>query len=710
MLPELRSYERLSPELVLLVQSHNPNNPGTVTSDYLVTGARGWDWLNQLYADGRILNYDTFNDQDIPEFKVAADELVEYPTIIRVMYTVLEGKSTALFVVTELGNDADKIVSGIEKLLEKKSVTDKRVLEITIPADCENPDQYVRRLMDEFITLNNLPAEQVSLRLNTASAYRDPVTGKPTGLLYIDELPWVPNYLPDVNIEGAYPKIEADTPDEALAQSATALRGCTKVFTPYDDPAYIFGINEGTENVANLNEAPKFKLEGITDRDVVEVDMVAEYTPFIRKWAEDRNIIGGGSTTLDQFIKGLTEAGELWTHIGKGQRELMKDDVGDIYVCLVNAAGNLDIKLEEHITKLAPYDNHGGRQLYQRKGLKRFSLQVLYGLSAVAQSIENILDADNENDVEFFKTDFCDACADVVYAIETIALENDWSLTECVIAAYEDIKDRRGLMVDGTFVKEKDFTGAMVNAALADDRVKPETKDYLRGWILQQLTDETQEMEATEIIVSEGPISGVTSTTAEESADDAEPKAEIKEPFWKIWNTAQGNKNNLAPFDLNDDVCNLLNKAKYDHIVATLGVFGRQNRNGEVFMMDLDKLKAKLDELVGKTIGETSTPAMSGDKNVNTWVNRILTIIEANSAGVLVDYAILHLGDGDFGPIIEVIGLVDPSEATKQLVEGITMPYFGIRSLVLQNMAQGVFVNKVTDLVGFDLLLENPRS
>lgn len=536
MLPVLRSYERLSPELVLLVQSHNPNNPDTVTSDYLVTGARGWDWLNQLYPAARILDYENFNDQGKPEFKTAADELVDYPTIIRVMYAVLDGVDTALFVVTELGEDASKIVSNIEKLLEKKSVTDKRVLEITIPVDCENPDQYIRRLMDEFITLNNLSAEQVSLRLSTMSAHRDPVTGKPTGLSYIDELPWVPDYLLDANVKEtsdqhlftlniqadcedpvkyvrdaiesyqsthgklvgdisvkintenrAIPQIVRDAIPEINIVNAYPkpgepwpyARGCRPSMLVADDTPY---TNEGTENVADLSKAPKVDIV-IKDGDVVHYDGVKEYTPLIRKWAEDRNIIGGGSTTLDQFIKGLTEAGELWTHIGKGQRELLKDDIGDVYVCLVNAAGNLDINLEDHVRALEAFQHHSGRAMYTNRGLKRYSLQVLYTLAAVAQSIDNILDSDNERDVEFFKTDFSDACADVVYVLETIALEQGWSLTDCVIAAYEDIKDRRGLMTSGCFVKESDFTVEMVNTAIADESTKPATREYLNEWL-----------------------------------------------------------------------------------------------------------------------------------------------------------------------------------------------------------------------------------
>ena len=686
MLPVLRSYERLSPELVLLVQSHNPNNPDTVTSDYLVTGARGWDWLNQLYPAARILDYDNFNDQGKPEFKVAADELVDYPTIIRVMYAVLDGVDTALFVVTELGDDAGKIVSNIEKLLEKKNVTDKRVLEITIPDDCENPDQYVRRLMDEFMTLNNLPVEKVALRLSVMSAHRDPATGKPTGLSYIDELPWVPNYLQDVNVEGAYPQINADTPDEALAQSATALRGCTGQMLVADDSPY---LNEGKEDATDFTDAPKVDIT-IKDTDIVVVDMVKEYTPLIRKWAEDRNIIGGGSSTLDQFIKGLTEAGELWTHIGKGQRELLKDDIGDVYVCLVNAAGNLGINLEDHVRPLEAFHHHSGRALYARRGLKRYSLQVLYTLAAVSQAIENILDSDNERDVDFFKTDFADACADVVYALETIALEQKWSLTDCVIAAYEDIKDRKGLMVDGTFVKEKDFTVEMVSVALNDDRVKPETKVYLREWCMQQLSDQTQEMEAHDKLNAlEGGLLGSSA-------------------FWQAWNKATGNVENKAPYHLTEATIALSNESTGDRFSTVLGVFGQPNINGDVFVIDETKLNVAMSGMVGKLVGEVESPEPIKATDLNEWLARMHTIVESKATGTLVAYAINNLGNGEHGPILEVVGLIEPSELLKTHVNNGIGGHFGIRSIVSVR-SDAVTTKRVEDLIGFDLYANNPR-
>jgi hypothetical protein len=227
----------------------------------------------------------------------------------------------------------------------------------------------------------------------------------------------------------------------------------------------------------------------IKENNVHPLETVPEYMAKIRQWATDRNIIGGGSTDLDQLIKGLTEAGEFWTHIGKRQYPLLKDDIGDIIVCLVNSVGCLDINLEDYVTVLNENERVSAKALYRAKGLKRFSLQVLYGLTNTARYIEQQADydageADSESEMHgFILADVAESAADVVYTLETVALEHGWTLAECLHEAYYDIWQRKGLMVQGTFVKESDFTREMVEAALADPSTKPTTRIYLTDWL-----------------------------------------------------------------------------------------------------------------------------------------------------------------------------------------------------------------------------------
>jgi len=52
--------------------------------------------------------------------------------------------------------------------------------------------------------------------------------------------------------------------------------------------------------------------------------------------------------------------------------------------------------------------------------------------------------------------DIRDDIGDIIVVLINIAERNNVSLTECLDKAYDDIKDRKGMMVDGIFVKEED--------------------------------------------------------------------------------------------------------------------------------------------------------------------------------------------------------------------------------------------------------------
>ena len=45
----------------------------------------------------------------------------------------------------------------------------------------------------------------------------------------------------------------------------------------------------------------------------------------------------------------------------------------------------------------------------------------------------------------------------MIVVLINIAERNDISLTECIKTAWEDIKDRKGMMRDGVFIKQDDL-------------------------------------------------------------------------------------------------------------------------------------------------------------------------------------------------------------------------------------------------------------
>lgn len=66
----------------------------------------------------------------------------------------------------------------------------------------------------------------------------------------------------------------------------------------------------------------------------------------IIRWATARKIIPN-STAQAQFLKAVSEMGELADAINKGDMAAVKDAVGDVQVCLINMCALLDIDMVE---------------------------------------------------------------------------------------------------------------------------------------------------------------------------------------------------------------------------------------------------------------------------------------------------------------------------------------------------------------------------
>lgn len=81
----------------------------------------------------------------------------------------------------------------------------------------------------------------------------------------------------------------------------------------------------------------------------------------VKQWANSRNIIHG-CTSKDQFIKLVSEVGELADFIPKRNKEGIKDSIGDILVCLINIAEQEYLDLDECL-------EHSYNEIKDRKGI-----------------------------------------------------------------------------------------------------------------------------------------------------------------------------------------------------------------------------------------------------------------------------------------------------------------------------------------------------
>ena len=52
-----------------------------------------------------------------------------------------------------------------------------------------------------------------------------------------------------------------------------------------------------------------------------------------------------------------------------------------------------------------------------------------------------------------------DALGDIFVVMVILAMQEDLDITECIEMAYNEIKDRKGKLINGVYVKEADFNG-----------------------------------------------------------------------------------------------------------------------------------------------------------------------------------------------------------------------------------------------------------
>lgn len=162
----------------------------------------------------------------------------------------------------------------------------------------------------------------------------------------------------------------------------------------------------------------------------------------IEQWANDRNIIKG-SKPIDQAMKLFGEFGELADNVGKGQD--CRDDIGDVFVVLTIIA-----KQVRETSMLTACD-------------KNYQVDTEWREEEQPKSLENLKELvimlNRDLHCLIMSIDFSNVTDEVKHCVDClsrIAEINGYSLQECVQIAYNDIKDRKGIMSNGVFIKEDD--------------------------------------------------------------------------------------------------------------------------------------------------------------------------------------------------------------------------------------------------------------
>lgn len=140
-----------------------------------------------------------------------------------------------------------------------------------------------------------------------------------------------------------------------------------------------------------------------------------ELQPMILDWAKPKDLLKPENADK-QRLKLLEEVGETAQAILKSDKEKCKDGVGDIFVVLVILYAQLDIEVDFNVEPLEKYE-----ELSEQERL----LTLLYYHDAVGFDQLHY---------------FCQ--------------ENELVLVECANLAWNEIKNRTGKTVGGTFIKD----------------------------------------------------------------------------------------------------------------------------------------------------------------------------------------------------------------------------------------------------------------
>ena len=160
----------------------------------------------------------------------------------------------------------------------------------------------------------------------------------------------------------------------------------------------------------------------------------------IEQWAEDRNIING-TKPIDQAMKLFSEFGELADNVGKGRD--CRDDIGDIFVVLT-------IMSKQTNTLFDPSTISKHKELMSIKehvGILNMSLGAFV--------------AGCHSDTVIYGW-----LKDAICELKSIASIVGTTLEQCVEEAYNDIKDRKGVVFNGLFIKDSDPAYADACASL----------------------------------------------------------------------------------------------------------------------------------------------------------------------------------------------------------------------------------------------------
>lgn len=167
----------------------------------------------------------------------------------------------------------------------------------------------------------------------------------------------------------------------------------------------------------------------------MDIDKTEELTELTRQWFIDRDITQGD--VFKQTLKLFEEMGELVAGYAKQKEQLTKDSIGDCAVVVVGLAMMIELDPVEILTKAVE----------TRKGDIKDCFELMIDNASVFQ-FSRKLEVKISAKFNLLR---------IVSYLKAIAHKLGYDFADCFELAYNEIKDRKGRWVEGSFVKEEDL-------------------------------------------------------------------------------------------------------------------------------------------------------------------------------------------------------------------------------------------------------------
>ena len=168
---------------------------------------------------------------------------------------------------------------------------------------------------------------------------------------------------------------------------------------------------------------------------------IQELVPLIQEWAKEREIYEK-ITRFNQLLKTHEEVGELIKACYDNDKPAIQDAIGDVLVTLINYCYMVEENVN-HIIKHALNSSPDTKSPPVRLAI--FSEVILTDLLRYECK-------------QGFKLSHISPYSNTLYIIKnliSIALLESTTLEECLNIAYNEIKNRKGKMINGKFVKDE---------------------------------------------------------------------------------------------------------------------------------------------------------------------------------------------------------------------------------------------------------------